>query len=172
VAQKAPQAATAPPSEGGAMNFDVYTMIARPDRTVSVLLAKGAFVCFLMEDAVREVAGQPVAQWKVPGQTAIPAGTYPFYLADSPRFGADAITIEPVPGFLGIRVHANAKSDYVSHRSTEGCPIPGMRLVALDDGDLRLTDDETAHARVQDMLLALRARGEHALITFHRGGTP
>jgi hypothetical protein len=150
------------------MNFDVYTLIARPDRTVSALLANGVFVCFLMEDAVREVKGRPVAAWKVPGQTAIPSGVYPLYLEDSPRFGADAITIAPVDGFEGIRMHANAKSDYISHRSTEGCPIPGMRLVTLAGDDLRLTDDEMAHAKVQDMLFALRARGEASTITFHR----
>jgi hypothetical protein len=151
------------------MNFDVYTLIARQDHTVSALLANGVFVCFLMEDAVREVMGQPVAQWKMPGQTAIPGGVYPFYLEDSPRFGADAITIAPVEGFEGIRMHANAKSNYISHRSTEGCPIPGLRLVTLAGDDLRLTDDETAHAKVQDMLFALRARGEKSSITFHRG---
>jgi hypothetical protein len=151
------------------MNFDVYTIIARPDRTVSAMLAHGVFVCFLMEDAMREVKGQPVVQWKVPGQTAIPGGVYSFYLEDSPRFGPDTITIAPVDGFEGIRMHANAKSNYISHRSTGGCPIPGLRLLTLPGDDLRLTDDETAHAKVQDMLFALRARGEKSNITFHRG---
>ena len=33
-------------------------------------------LCYVLEDKVREVEGQPVESWKIPHETAIPRGTY------------------------------------------------------------------------------------------------
>jgi hypothetical protein len=91
----------------------------------------GIIICHTLEDEVREVIGQPVDVWKVHGQTAIPSSQfcgrdYVVTLEQSPRFGADTITIHNVPGFVGVRVHAgNDTSD------TEGCPLLGMQVNAL-----------------------------------------
>lgn len=106
--------------------------------TVGKLYIDGAFTCYTLEDEVREVAGQPVHEWKIKGNTAIPVGTYRIALQNSPRFGADTMTLLNVPGFEFIRIHAgNTASD------TEGCLLLGMRAtdVSLVGGTSRLAVD-------------------------------
>lgn len=83
----------------------------------------GSFECYTLEDAIREVAGKPVEEWKIPGQTAIPAGRYRLTLEHSPRFGPDTITVHKVPGFVGVRVHGGNDVD-----DSEGCPLVGDRI--------------------------------------------
>lgn len=93
--------------------------------TFGELLADGQFICYVLEDEVREVDGQPVASWKIKGETAIPAGEYRITLEHSPRFGANTLTVHDVPGFVGVRIHAgNTVAD------TEGCPLLGMAINA------------------------------------------
>ncbi len=93
-------------------------------RTFGKLEAEdGHRLCYTLEDAVREVPGQPVGNGKVHGKTAIPAGSYRITLENSPRFGLDTLTVNAVPGFTGVRMHAgNTEAD------TEGCPLLGMQV--------------------------------------------
>lgn len=99
-----------------------------PDKTFGKLLKDGHFVCFTLEDTVRQVDGQPVKAWKVHGKTAIPTGDYRLALENSPRFGPETLTICNVDGFTGVRMHAgNTEHD------TEGCPLLGM---AIDDNGI------------------------------------
>ncbi len=90
--------------------------------TISKLYDGGNFVCDILEDVVREIPGKPVNEWKIHGKTAIPTGVYNITLENSPRFGQDTITINSVPGFVGVRIHAGNKSE-----DTEGCLLPGLR---------------------------------------------
>lgn len=91
-----------------------------PDVTIGSLSVNGTFECWICEDAVREVPGQPVESWKVAGQTAIPAGTYVVDITFSTRFKRDLPVLLDVPGFSGIRIHpGNTAAD------TEGCLLPG-----------------------------------------------
>lgn len=90
--------------------------------TLGRMSIDGGFVCYTLEDEVREIEGQPVSAWKIKGATAIPAGEYIVALQYSPRFGPDTLTLLNVPGFSYIRMHAgNASED------TEGCLLLGMR---------------------------------------------
>ena len=90
--------------------------------TIGKLFIDGVYACCTLEDEIREVKGQPVESWKVHGKTAIPAGDYLVTLEDSGRFGPDTLTINNVPGFKYIRMHAgNTSAD------TEGCPLLGMQ---------------------------------------------
>lgn len=91
--------------------------------TVGVLTLNGHHLCYTLEDVVREVAGQPVECWKVDGQTAIPAGRYQLTLENSGRFGPNTMTLNKVPGFVNIRVHAGN-----TDKDTEGCPLLGTAL--------------------------------------------
>ncbi len=88
--------------------------------TFGVLFVDGHFQCFTLEDVVRELAGQPVSAWKVPGNTAIPAGRYRIVRTRSPRFAKVLPLLEGVPGFEGIRIHVGNRS-----ADTEGCILPG-----------------------------------------------
>jgi hypothetical protein len=80
----------------------------------------GRTECFTLEDVRREVNDRPVSEWKVPGKTAIPEGTYNVVVTPSVRFKRDLPLLENVPGFSGIRIHpGNTAAD------TEGCILVG-----------------------------------------------
>lgn len=91
--------------------------------TIGALFIDGLQGCFTCEDVVREIPGAPVSAWKVPGETAIPAGTYQVIISHSNRFNRDLPILLNVPGFEGIRIHpGNTAAD------TEGCILPGKRI--------------------------------------------
>lgn len=107
------------------------------DVTIGSLSVDGDFECWICEDPVREVSGQPVASWKVKGQTAIPAGTYVIDITMSARFKRELPLLLGVPGFDGIRIHpGNTAAD------TEGCLLPGAMRIAKSVGQSRLAFDE------------------------------
>lgn len=88
--------------------------------THSVLFVDGHYACFALEDELREVPGQPVTAWKVPGQTAIPAGRYQIQITPSARFLRDLPILLNVPGFSGVRIHPGN-----GPLETEGCILVG-----------------------------------------------
>ncbi len=76
--------------------------------------------CISLEDEIREIEGVPVEEWKIPGKTAIPAGTYDLKITWSNRFQKMMPQLMNVPGFEGIRIHpGNVATD------TEGCILVG-----------------------------------------------
>lgn len=90
--------------------------------TVGTLYIDGGLACHTLEDQIREIPGVPVADWKIPHVTAIPAGEYIVFLENSGKFGPDTLTLKDVPGFTYIRMHAgNSSTD------TDGCILLGMR---------------------------------------------
>jgi hypothetical protein len=84
------------------------------DTTIGALYLNGIFQCWILEDVVRPDGV------KVPGQTAIPAGTYALGLHDSPRFKRVLIHILGVPMFEYILIHPGNKKE-----DTDGCLLPG-----------------------------------------------
>lgn len=93
--------------------------------TAGRLFIDGEFAMYTLEDEVREVEGEPVAEWKIKGETAIPRGRYRVILTRSPKFGRILPEVLNVPGYYAIRMHAgNRVTD------TEGCILMG-----LDDGN-------------------------------------
>ena len=84
-----------------------------PSCTIGSLYVDGAFECFTLEDIVR--AGE-----KVPGDTAIPAGSYNVVITPSNRFKRDLPLLENVPNFSGIRIHPGNTAE-----DTEGCLLVG-----------------------------------------------
>lgn len=93
--------------------------------TIGELMDDDARLVYTLEDEIREVVGEPVGNWKIKGATAIPAGLYRVTLEDSPRFGPGTLTINNVPGFVGVRMHGGNTSD-----DTEGCPLLGLRVTS------------------------------------------
>jgi hypothetical protein len=71
------------------------------------------FECFTLEDIVREGP-------KVPGETAIPEGTYNLIVTPSARFKKDLPLLENVPNFSGIRIHSGNEPE-----DTQGCILVG-----------------------------------------------
>ena len=101
------------------MNLRLQRLPSGDSKTDGDLYVDDQHLCVTLEDAVRDV--------KIKGQTAIPAGRYQITMENSPRFGPGTLTVNDVPGFTGVRIHAgNTEHD------TEGCPLVGM--VRTDSG--------------------------------------
>lgn len=105
------------------MNLNLIRTKFYDTHTIGQLYIEDQFICFTLEDVVREIKGQPVERWKIKGETAIPYGVYKLKFENSPKFGPDTITLKNVPGFDYIRIHSgNTPND------TEGCIIVGYKL--------------------------------------------
>jgi len=134
------------------MRLDLQREPSRDAATLGALYVDGAWLCWTLEDEMREVAGRPVDDWKIAGKTAIPLGTYPVLVTMSMRFGRRLPLVESVPGFTGIRIHpGNTEAD------TEGCILLG-----LDRGNatVRLS-------RLAVHLLISKLGAQTALLTIH-----
>ena len=112
--------------------------------TIGELFVNGVFQTNTLEDPIREKDGIPVGQWKVAGDTAIPAGIYPVQITYSPRFGCDLPLVMRVPGFEGIRIHAGNTSS-----ETEGCILVGTWT-----GGERVNESAKALEALMDVLEA------------------
>lgn len=119
------------------------------------------FICYTLEDRVREVKGKPVAEWKIQGKTAIPVGRYQIKKTWSNRFKRETLQLMDVPGFTGIRIHAGN-----THPDTEGCLLPGMDISEnLITGEQTITRSRDAVAKVESRIYPLLASGEEIFIT-------
>ena len=105
------------------MNIEVHRRKSSSLSTLSEVYVDGELVCFALEDPVREKPGVPVEEWKVKGETAIPAGRYLVKIQWSPRFTRMLPRLQEVPGFQGVLIHPG---NYP--RDTEGCILPGTQI--------------------------------------------
>jgi hypothetical protein len=122
------------------------------DTTFGDLYIDGQWQCYTLEDALRAV--------KLAGRTAIPAGRYRITLETSPKFGPNTITVNDVPNFRYIRIHAgNDDAD------TEGCPLVGRRVVVRDDDGGDILESRLALGALKRKIIAARNRGEEVWIT-------
>ena len=118
--------------------------------TPGSLFIDGEFECFTLEDVVREVPGTSVADWKIKGETAIPAGTYVVRLTFSNRFQKVLPLLVDVPGFEGVRIHSgNTDAD------TEGCILVGQ-----EQNNESILKSRLALQNLMDKLTEATGRGE------------
>lgn len=119
------------------------------DCTIGRLFVDGEHECWTLEDVVR-----PDGEAKVPGKTAIPAGTYRVLVTLSPRFGTRLPLLMDVPGFEGVRIHpGNTAAD------TEGCILVGQSA-----GQAAILRSRVAFAPLLAKIEAALARGETVTI--------
>ena len=109
------------------MNLTLTRLKFTPKTTIGELMVEDKWQCWTLEDAVRSGP-------KVPGETAIPYGSYEIVLTYSQRFRRVMPLLLDVPGFEGIRIHSgNTASD------THGCILVGRTRVDDDTiGESRL----------------------------------
>jgi hypothetical protein len=112
--------------------------------TVGKLVVDDVFFCYTLEDFYR---GDDVSL-KVPGETAIPCGSYVVVVDHSPRFGEEVPRLLNVPGFSGVRIHWGNTS-----RDTEGCILVGRTR-----GPDMLRGSRAAYAELFFRLQTARAR--------------
>jgi len=99
------------------------------------LFVNGNYQCETLEDMDRKLEEGGV---KIPGQTAIPRGTYQITLDYSNRFQRTMAHILNVPGFEGIRIHCGN-----TPANTEGCILVGKTRGNANDITLsRVAYDE------------------------------
>jgi hypothetical protein len=94
------------------MILELKRKIFTDDSTIGELSIDGEFVCFTLEDKVRDV--------KIKAITAIPYGKYEVIINFSNRFQKYMPLLLNVPNYEGVRIHpGNTKND------TEGCILVG-----------------------------------------------
>jgi len=100
------------------MHLRVIREPSTPGGTFGALYVDGVWLCWTLEDRLREGP-------KVPGDTAIPAGSYPVVLSMSARFRKTLPEVQNVPGFSGIRIHSGNTA-----QDTEGCLLVGQTRIS------------------------------------------
>lgn len=130
--------------------------------TFGALYVNDCFVCWTLEDVIREPVTRPfsdldpwVRSWKQKGATAIPAGRYSIAMEWSEKFQRNLPELKQVPAFTEVKIHPGNSPD-----DTEGCILVGL------DRDHRMV------LRSRDALFALMSRlhatpGEAIVIDIH-----
>jgi len=137
------------------MLIELKRTLKLPKCTLGDMYVDGKFVCYVVEDTVREVVGTPVASWKIPHVTAIPVGTYEVIIDMSNRFKKLLPLIKNVSGFEGVRIHSGNTAE-----DTEGCLIVGnIKMVA------GVGQSKVAMAKLQPMIQAALDRKEKVQLT-------
>ena len=133
--------------------------------TLSHLYIAGLFVCYLLEDTVRD--------YKVPGETAIPPGNYGLslnhwagmnddYAPRYPAFHEGMVEIIEIPNYQLVFFHAGN-----DHTHTRGCPLTGSYWV-LENGDYRVLGSQLAYAFVYPLLINEIKRGNDRVVVSNR----
>lgn len=125
--------------------------------TISKLFVNGEFECYILEDVIREIKGEPVVVWKVDGETAIPEGRYKIIINMSNRFKRMMPLLLNVAGFEGIRIHAGN-----AHLSTEGCLLCGDKV---EHGEIVGGTSRPAMDKLQKKIQAVLDKGDQVWIT-------
>ena len=108
------------------MILQLKRKIFTDDSTIGELSIDGVFVCFTLEDKVRDKKIQHV--------TAIPYGKYEVIINFSNRFQQYMPLLLNVPNYAGIRIHSGNKSTH-----TEGCILVGSSKSLNFIGNSRVT---------------------------------
>jgi hypothetical protein len=108
------------------MKLELKRKIFTDDSTIGELSIDGVFVCYTLEDKVRDK--------KIYGITAIDYGEYEVIISYSNRFKQFMPLLLKVPNFEGIRIHSGNKS-----ADTEGCILVGSSKSLNFVGNSRVT---------------------------------
>jgi hypothetical protein len=108
------------------MILQLKRKIFTDDSTIGELSIDGVFVCYTLEDKVRDK--------KIQNVTAIPYGKYEVIINFSNRFQKYMPLLLNVPNYAGVRIHSGNKS-----ADTEGCILVGSSKSLNFIGNSRAT---------------------------------
>jgi hypothetical protein len=109
------------------MNLLLKRTALRDTYTIGKLYVDGQYWCDTLEDRVRDLTREK----KVPGETAIPAGTYDVVVNVSPKFKRLLPRLLRVPHFEGILIH---RGNYAGYREfVKSIPANGPRILREDE---------------------------------------
>lgn len=121
--------------------------------------------CFTCEDEIRGI--------KVPGETAIPEGTYRIKLradggmhqkyAERYPFHRGMLHLQDVPGFQWIYIHTGN-----TEKHTEGCILVGTSRTQPAPGEFGVSGSRQAYERLYKKILAAMDRDQHVFIEVTR----
>ncbi|WP_400261897.1 DUF5675 family protein [Sphingobacterium sp. SG20118] len=131
----------------------MFTLIRRrqgKNSTLSHLYLNGIFICYVLEDAIREV--------KIRGETCIPVGTYALGLNKTAGMNArykqlhdgmhqGMVEVKGIPNFSLVFVHIG---NY--HQDTEGCLLTGS-YYQFFEGDYRVLHSAAAYKILYPLIL-------------------
>lgn len=112
----------------------------KAEYTVGRLYVNGEFFCDTLEDRVADVNRNGKfdgLERKVPGNTAIPYGTYRIFYGWSPKFGRNMPRLLNVTAFDGILIHPGNHA-----KETTGCILVGRNTQVGRLTQSRLYSDE------------------------------
>lgn len=116
--------------------------------TIGKMYWNDKYLCYTLEDKVREIKNQSIREWKIYGETAIPAGIYGVAITMSPRFKKILPLLLNVPGFEGVRIHTGNTSI-----ETDGCILVGMGWDGKSDF---ISNSRDAFNKLMNLLSASR----------------
>lgn len=132
------------------------------ESTLSEIYVDGEFICYGLEDAVREK--------KESGVTAIPAGAYRLglnryggmnsrYKRDYPNMHRGMIEIMHIPEFSYVYIHIGNDIG-----NTSGCLLVGDRYIVDNDKDYVLRKSAPAYKRLYALLIQAVSQDEAEII--------
>ena len=132
------------------MKLRVERLWKKPTYTVGRLYVDGKLYCNTLEDVVRDLDKEA----KVPGKTAIPAGTYKVIFNWSPKFGRNLPRLLNVPHFDGILIHPGNTAD-----DSAGCILVGKNTEVG-----RLTESRYTSDKLNVLIEDAQRHGEEIII--------
>ncbi|AIM38990.1 hypothetical protein KO02_21560 [Sphingobacterium sp. ML3W] len=131
----------------------MFTLIRRrqgKNSTLSHLYLNGIFICYVLEDAIREV--------KIRGETCIPEGIYALGLNKTAGMNVrykqlhggmhqGMVEVKGIPNFSLVFIHIG---NY--HQDTEGCLLTGS-YYQFFDGDYRVLHSAAGYKTLYPLIL-------------------
>lgn len=133
------------------MELSLKRIALQETYTIGRLYVDGKYWCDTLEDRVRDLSKEK----KVPGETAIPAGTYDVVVNISPKFKRLLPRLLRVPHFEGILIHrGNTAGD------SAGCILVGENRIKG-----KVLNSTFWENRITQYLLEAQNKGEDIKIT-------
>lgn len=143
------------------MKIDLHRKWRKIGYSIGVLSIDGVRICETLEDQDRGLQSwqspQTIKESKVPGQTAIPVGTYQVVMSYSPRFKKMLPLLTGVPGYSGVRIHSGNTA-----KDTEGCILCGRNTAVGTVNNSRYWTNKVIN-RIEEAV----NKKEEVVITIH-----